>query len=177
MDTLLIKCPNCGAPVRRKKGAHFAKCEYCDTEIGFDEIKEEAQVDVLRDKVSTLEEKDNVVTTQRRSMKSWLQKRNIFLSVIGILSFLAFFLVGISTGARVADDPLVGAGAICMLLGTMGSVAGSFVLSSAYPDYNIITDKKESKLKKWFQLVMVCLGVSVMAALIAFLVITLIIQR
>ena len=55
MDIVLIKCPNCGGNIERQKGEYFSKCPYCGAEVCFDEIKEEAQLGVLKDKIDILE--------------------------------------------------------------------------------------------------------------------------
>ena len=174
MKTVLIKCPNCGAPIERKTGKHFAKCEYCDAEICFDDIKEEAQVDVLKEKVIHFEKEHTDLADARKKISSWNKKRSLLFAGLGILNFLGFLLVGLSTDVDPGNSPLVGAGAICMLICWILFIVGSIFLSSSYPGDLFEKGKPATKFQIWLKMLLMTIGLLLLSAFAAFIVINIV---
>ena len=170
MNIISIKCPNCGGVIEREDGAHFAGCPYCGSEICFDEIREEAQVDAFREKLEVLERNDNFEESNRRRLRGWVKKRNIVFAVLAVLHLAGFTLAGF--GSELDAEAPLGTGAVLVLLAWCMILFVLPILGAAYPEYNILSGKVEkgAKIIMWLKLagvaVMVCIFTSFLAYLI-----------
>lgn len=173
MDVVSIECPNCGAKIERKPGEYFVTCKYCGGEVCFDEIKEEAQIGRLKSKLDVLEKKDKDEEAVRKSLQSWVKKRNITLGIMSFLQCFGFFLVGCS-GEDPADDGLVGLGSMCILAAIGMLIAAPIVLGALYPDYNILSGQKDStaRIKMWLKLFGISLCICLVSAILAFVILS-----
>ncbi len=139
MDIVSIKCPNCGAPVERKGSEYFAKCPYCNLEVSFDEIKEEAQIDELKDRIGSYEKMQSFDANKRADLHKWTVIRNVAFAVVGVLNFCGFVLVGASEINGNSIGPMVGFGSMFVLFAFVIGFATPFALAYYYPTYNVLT--------------------------------------
>lgn len=149
MSMISMECPNCGAPVKRKKNAFFAHCPYCGVDVCFDEINEEAKNDI------------------RNQIIVWKRTRNICLPVMGAFCFAAFFLVGASN----SDDTMVGIGTVCLIIAAAMFISAPIILGGSYPEYDLLTDAidKNAKVKMWAKLMFVSFCICLLAVIAAFI--------
>ena len=156
MDIVTIECPNCGGRIDRAGDGYFANCPYCGTEVCFDEIKEEIQSGELN------------------KLRKWLKWRNIAFAAFWTLSFFAFFFVGLSTSLDPGNDALVGIGAVMFIMLFMLFFAGPAVLSTCYPDYDLINGhvSYSDRLVMWGKLAAISFGISLLAAFAAYVVLS-----
>lgn len=171
MDIILIECPHCGGQVERKEGEYFAKCPYCGKEVCFNEIKEEAQINVFKDKLNDLEQKNKVEQEHKEKLQKWLKARNAFFAVMAICNFAGFFLVGISDAEDHADDVKMMIGSVCMIIAWTLLLFVPAALGLAYPNYNILSGSPEpgGKLKEGVKLLAAGFGICAATTVIAYL--------
>lgn len=84
-DMIEIACPNCGGIMQRKKSEYFARCSYCNKEVVFDEIKEEAELYGIRKKLKHNERIKKEYNEQYTKFKKW--------RIVLIVSSIIYFLV------------------------------------------------------------------------------------
>ena len=173
-NIIAITCPHCGGHVERSNNEYFAKCPYCGIEVAFNEIKEEVQLGAYKERLNVLEQSESIDTSRRIEVQKWLVARNIVFGIICILTFAAFVLVGAATNFGV--DTFVGIGSLCMFLACLGMMIGVPALSYNYPGYNALyrTNEKFGKLKMVFKLGVMGIGLMLVSAFIAYLVLRLI---
>ena len=159
MDMISMTCPNCGGVVERKKDEYFTRCPFCGAEIGFDELKEEVQVDVYREKLDELESSGKEDLNNRNKIKRWLKTRNVMYIVMGILHLLGWSFMGISD-----NETLIGIGVIILICAWAVLFVLIPALGYSYPDYDILTGKEE-KIKK-LPIIMKLLSIGVAICLI-----------
>lgn len=168
MDIVMIKCPNCGASVERREGEYFLKCPYCGMEVCFDDIKEEAQIGVLQNKLSAFEQNDIQVEAARQRLKSYCRMRNVSFGVMCLMTIVGFDLVSLAGD----DDPQTGLGAL-ITLGAWGiAFFAPLLLALVYPGYNIMTGTtdKYKTVKMWLKLSLVTVGLIIVSLIVAFII-------
>ena len=172
MDIVMIKCPNCGGNTERRDGEYFSKCPYCGTEICFDEIKEEAQIGALKNRLNTLEENDREVQSVRDRLKLFYKFRNIYFAVISLLMIFGFTIITFADSDDPADETKLGLGSVSVLISLMISFFVPMMLAAYYPSYNIVTGKNDPKAKilMWIKLALISVGLLVLSMIIAFLI-------
>ncbi|MBP3204044.1 MAG: hypothetical protein J6M66_01330 [Lachnospiraceae bacterium] len=163
MDMVAIQCPNCGGRMERKEKEYFAKCPYCGSEVCFDEIKEEVQVDVYRDKAAELEQENNLYKENQKALQRWLRIRNIVFVITGLCHFLGFAIFAYDT----ESEAVLWIGMIFLIIAWTVFFVFMPALSLSYPNYNIVTGKKESiyKWKMWLKLSGIGLGIFMVTAI------------
>ena len=170
MGIVTIECPNCGAPVERKEGEYFGTCPFCGVEVGFDEMKEEVQFVEMQNRINILENQDRVDFINRDVLKKWLKKRNIIFTIMFIMQFIAFSLIGTSD----YDSGGMALGVIIMLIVLGIGFFSPITLAGQFPGYIDVYGKPDqsskAKLKMWLKLfiIAVCLifAASVSAVLV-----------
>ncbi len=170
MQVVSIECPNCGAKIERRDNEYFAKCPYCEVEVAFDEIKEEAQIGELKDKVRSLEKTVGEDEEWRSKHRKWKLYRNVGLAVVGVLNFCGFSLVGASDAFGVKFEPMLGFGAIFCLLSWVAAIGLPLLLGGYYPPYNVLTGEMDptAKLKAGVKLAFAELGVLLISSIVAY---------
>ncbi len=122
MDVIKIQCPNCGASVERKNNEYFGVCDYCGSEVCFDDIKSEAEVADLRGQVNTLDRRIGAENEYKQKLAAWEKKRNRMYIITGAMSFVGFLLAALSV---TEDDAFIVLGVTLLL----GAVIGLTILS------------------------------------------------
>ena len=96
-DKKSLNCPNCSATVYKDDNSYSVTCPFCDSEIWFNEIKEEAEVIRIRDNYEqALSEQEASFQQSEKyysDLKRWKLKRNILLATVFLLG-LGFGLFG-----------------------------------------------------------------------------------
>ena len=167
MDIVVIECPNCGGHVERKKGDYFGKCPYCGKEICFNEIKEEAEVGIVKERLEKLEQKEKAEDTHKKELKSWLTTRNWFLAIMGVCHFLGILLVALSDDK---EDWRLAVGSISALIAWILLFFIPLIFGLTYPTYNILSGKNEpaGKLRSGLTLLFIGFAVCAATALLAY---------
>ena len=171
MQVVSIECPNCGAKIERKDNEYFAKCPYCEVEVAFDEIKEEAQIGELKSKVRSLEKTAGEDEEWRSKHRKWRTMRNVGLAAVGVLNFCGFSLVGSSDALGLKFETMLGFGAIFCLLSWILAFVLPFVLGKHYPAYDVLTaeEDKTAGLKAGVKMAFMVLGVLLFSAFAAYI--------
>ena len=170
MEVVSIECPNCGARIERKNNEYFAKCPYCGVEVAFDEIKEEAQIGELKDKVRTFEKTAGEDEEWRRKHRKWRTIRIVGLAVVGVFNFCGFSLVGSSDAFGYRFETMLGFGAIFCMLSWITAIFLPFFLGRRYPAYDFLTGEVDAAagLKAGVKLAFLELGVLLFSAFAAY---------
>ena len=170
MDIVMIKCPNCGGQVNRKDTEFFGRCPYCGSEVAFDAVKEEVQLDIYRDKIDALERNNNLDELTRKSLVKWYRMRNIVLIVMCICICVGFCLVD----KMVSSTDLTGFGVFLVIIGLGLVFAGPPLIGFAYPSYNLLHQKEEraGKLMMWLKLTGIFVGSALLSMFAAFVITT-----
>lgn len=161
-----IKCPSCGGKVERTNNEFFARCPYCDNEVAFDEIREEAQLGEYREKLDAFERDNDRDQANRRNLKNWLMKRNIILGVMGACNCVGFSLVGFN------KESVSGVGAFLVFIALSLFVAAPPLLGSWYPAYNILYNRKErgGKVIMWLKMIGLSVAVLLVSVFLAYII-------
>ena len=168
MDIVMIKCPNCGAANERREGEYFLKCPYCGMEICFDDIKEEAQIGVLQNKLSELEQDSREVEAARQLLKKYRSMRNISFALMCLLTIIGFDTVTFAD----EDSAAMGFGVMMCLAAEIIALVMPVVLALVYPGYDIImgaTDRFKT-VKKWIKLALITVGLQLISLIAAFII-------
>ncbi len=170
MNIVSIECPNCGGRIPRQGSEYFVRCPYCDTEVAFNEIKEEAQIDALKDRLDAYEQMADDDETIRRRVARWIMVRNISLSAMGVLHFFGFSLVGASDYAGSKKELLLGFGSVFCLIAWVLAFCVPAILGYYYHPYNVLTHEpqKAGRLKTGIMLAIIGLAILVFSAFAAF---------
>ena len=166
MSMVTIECPKCGGQVKRKKNEYFAFCPYCGAEIGFDEIKEEAQLGKYIERIDTLEKNEQESRGNREQMSKWLKLRNGMLILMTTLNFLG---TCVEAGAslifpNVWDYLTWGALAGVLCAAAVGIwLIGTPIVALRYPCYDVFQEKKEKAGRIKMLLLLAGIGVVLLA--------------
>ena len=143
MDMIVINCPYCGGQVTRNRYDYFVNCPYCGREVAFDDIKEEAELDLYRDRIVELQHNNSAFEFNRRQeeesrqkLRKWIKRRNITFTVMTLLHGLGFSIVG--SGVDDDSDMMV-LGMTFLLAAWATLIAAVALLPLAYPSYNYLT--------------------------------------
>ena len=166
-----ITCPSCGAPLERKENEYFAKCPYCGTETGFDELMAEAQLGRLKQRVNAYEDIDRDREVLQKKQKSWSLIKNIFLAIFSVCNLIGFGIVG--TTALQRNDHAMMFGVMFVLMSWAGFFFGVPILSFCYPDRDILTGKKEpgKRVGVFIRLSILSIALILVTAFLAFLIV------
>ncbi len=174
MDTgsqVTFRCRYCGGEAVRNKNTYFALCPYCGMQVGFDELKEEAQVEFYRQRAQDLEQSSQGYFANRDKLKAWLKLRNRFYIFIFVMHFFAWLLIGYD--AQTEQETHMWLGMICLIFALV--VGGVFLplMAMDYPEFNILTGQVEKgrKGKMALKLIGTCLLLCVGSVILAFVVI------
>ena len=169
-DMVSIKCPNCGGHIEREENEFFAKCPFCGMEVGFDELSEESQIGGLRSEIDTLRRNEKEDTNRRRKLSRWIRLRNIAIGAIAVLHLLGFVLIGIAIDVEPRRETPMTFGVVFVMLAWIGAVLAPVFLGLKYPDYNIITKKKErgGKFKAFIKILGINICLLVLSAFMAY---------
>ena len=166
-DMIEIQCPNCGGTVRRQPGEYFAVCPYCNSEVGFDELKEEAAVTGMRSRLEALDRRFK----NEQAFKHMNAKRKkamwIFLLIMTGMYMLGMIFAGIGE----EDSALVGIGAVLIISGLFGILPCTIVYAGSYTVFNDVKGAEESngaaKFREWLRLVGISLLLLALATIAA----------
>ena len=174
MDVVSIECPNCGGHIERKGTEYFVKCPYCDVELAFDDIKEEAQIGELKDKVNNLKQLRSDEDSKRSELRKWILWRNILFGLMGALHFCGFTCVGASGSDDAQIGFLLGLGSMMCLAAWVMALALPFVMASRYPAYNLLNGGKEvaGHARACFRLLLTTVGILLLSAFAAYVVLS-----
>lgn len=172
MDVVSLECPNCGGRIERKGSEYFARCPFCDTEVAFDEIREEAQIDELKDRIGTYEQRASEDEAKRARLHKWIMIRNLLLAIIGVLNFCGFTLVGATDGFDNRSESILGIGSLLCFLSWLAAFAVPFFMGSAYPPYNVLTGETEpaGKVRAGLRVALIELAVLIGSSFAAYIV-------
>ncbi len=168
-DQVTFRCRYCGGEAIRGKDTYFAVCPYCGMQVGFDELKEEAQVEYYRQRVQNLEQSTQGYFANREKLRHWIRRRNLFLTIFTIVHFLSWLLM--AYGAQIESDDTMAMGAIGIVFTIIVALTFLPLMAISYPEYNILTgqiDKgmKHKVLLKSFGLTALFFGAVMMLAFI-----------
>jgi len=132
MDIISIHCPHCGAAVERKQNEYFGTCPYCSSEVCFDDIKAEAEVEGLRQKVSDLDWKMNTDKQLKKQLAKWKKGRDrtyIVSCLVSIAGFLFAFL------SKEGNDDSVMIGVMLLIIAVLLLFIGASLHCMNYPGF------------------------------------------
>ena len=174
MDVVSLECPNCGGHVERKGSEYFVKCPYCGVEVAFDEIKEEAQIGGLKDKVSSLERMQDEQEAKRSALRKWILWRNILFGLMGAMHFCGFTCVGASEAGDPSMELVLGLGTVLCLFAWIMAIALPLAMASNYPAYDLLNGGTEvaGKPKACLKMFLMTFGILALSAFAAFIVLT-----
>ena len=147
MNLVKITCPNCGAAVERKKDDFFGTCPFCGIEIGFDEMKEEVQFTEMQNRINYLENQERANAANRIDTKKWLKIVKTVFSIMALLTFLGFTLIGLSPKDTEETSGLTVIGSLLLTMVLCIGVFSPFGLGSIYPG-DADTFSKQENLRK-----------------------------
>ena len=157
-EMIEIQCPNCGGTVKRKQNDYFAVCPYCNSEIGFNELKEEAAVTGMRSRLETLDRHFKNEQEFKTARRTWIKTTRIMLASATILFLFGFTMAGLGE----EDSAMLGFGVILLIFSLMIFLVGPILLAGSYTEFNDQTgtaeNKGSGKLLMWLRL----MGISVL---------------
>ena len=168
MELITLNCPNCGGVIQRKIDQYFVRCPYCGSEVAFDGIKEEAQLNGYKMRINDLEQSENADRKNREDMLRWIKARNIFMIIMSIAHFLSFSIVGYQVS--IDGDNWIGLGAIFFLISYGIYLFVNPFLAAIYPAYNALSKRTEKggKVIMWLKLMAIGFGLQLLAVILAF---------
>lgn len=143
MDVIKLSCPSCGGSVTRKKTEYSAKCPYCGNEIGFDDLKEEAQVEYYNEKIKTMEKSKEEENSNRMNLKNWMRFRNGMFVIMTVIHTIGWTAVGKSRG----EDSMMWIGMLLLIAAWTILFLVTLLLAVAYPNVDIYTGKSKDGSK------------------------------
>ena len=171
MDMIVINCPYCGGRVERRANEYFANCSYCGRKVAFDDIKEEAELDLYRDRIIELQHNNSAFEFNRRQeeesrqkLRKWIKRRNITFTVMTLLHGLGFSIVG-----RVDEDSDMMVLGMTLLLAAWATlIAAVVLLPLAYPSYNYLTGENRpvNRFFLFLKLSAICIALCMLSILI-----------
>ncbi|WP_294410964.1 hypothetical protein [uncultured Ruminococcus sp.] len=132
MNIIKIDCPHCGAAVERKQNEYFGTCPYCGSEVCFDDIKAEAEVEGLRQKVSDLDWKLTTDKQYKKQLSTWKKGRDRLYIISCLFSTVGFIFVMIS---KEEDDASVTIGMGLLILAVLFVLIGAPLHCLKYPAF------------------------------------------
>jgi len=173
-DVIEIQCPNCGGTVRRKPDEYFAVCPYCNAEVGFDVLKEEAEVTGMR---SRLEALDRHLKNEKEFKSERARRKKQIQATFGIAT-LMYLLAAVFAGLADEDSVLLGVGVILLIVAFAVYFTSAIVFSSSYSVFNddkgAAESNKNERFKMWLRLTGICLLLIFFATIAAMLICVLI---
>jgi endogenous inhibitor of DNA gyrase (YacG/DUF329 family) len=176
MEMITINCPYCGGQVTRNRYDYFANCPYCGREIAFDEIKEEAELDLYRDRIVELQHNNSAFEQNRRQeeesrqkLRRCIKRRNIAFTVMTLMHGLGFAIVG---GVQDEDSDLMVIG-VTLLMAAWGTLIASVILLPlAYPSYNYLTGENRpvNRFSLFLKLTVTAIALCTLSLLVGFIV-------
>lgn len=167
MKVIEIQCPNCGGTVSRKADEYFAVCPYCNVEIGFDDLKEEAAVTGMRSKLETLDRHFK----NEKAFKNESAKRNKKLKLLLAAATLLYLTGAVLTGIGDVDSAAMSIGVLILLCAFAVYLPTTIVYAHTYSVFNddkgAAESKRSSKFYMWLRLTGICLLLIFLATIAA----------
>lgn len=134
MDIISIQCPHCGAGVERKQNEYFGVCPYCGSEVCFDDIKTEAEVIGLRNKVSDLDKRLNDEKIYKQQLAHWKKTRDKVYIITCIMSFFGFLCAILSDDS---EGNLIAIGVTLLLISVFTLLIYSPLKCAGHPAFDV----------------------------------------